>query len=128
MRDSRLDEDEVACGVFDAMHEPFAEIVPDPSLEDVEHDLEPDVNVRAGDATRGNHGDVHRQRLGADVLPRHTELVLDAIPLTAHAAAPDPGEPREAFDGGVAPCGHYIAARGSHSRFAAVGSRQSALS
>ena len=56
------------------------------------------VDVRAGNASGRYHRDVHRQLRGADVLARHPELVADAVPVAAHAAAPDPHEAVMAFD------------------------------
>ena len=63
--------------------EPVAVLVPDPALEDVEHHLEADVDVRVGDAARRNRRHVHRQLLRPDVLGRQSHLVVDAVPVAA---------------------------------------------
>ena len=56
-------------GVLDAMRELVTIVVADAALEDVEHHLETDVDVRSRDPAGRYHRYVHRQRLGADVLP-----------------------------------------------------------
>ena len=69
MRYARLDEDEVPGGVLDAVRELVTIVVADAAFEDVEHHLEADVDVRSRDPAGRYHRYVHRQRLGADVLP-----------------------------------------------------------
>ena len=78
--------------------EPVAVLVAHAAFEDVEHDLEVDVDVGAGDAARRNRRHVHRELRRADVLARHPELVADAVPVAAHAAAADPHQPVVPFD------------------------------
>ena len=89
VRNAGLDEDEVAGGVLDDLLQPVAVLVPDAAFEDVEHHLEADVDVRGGDAAGRNRGDVHRQLLRADVLPRQSDLVVNAVPVAAVPAAAD---------------------------------------
>src|SRR4026207_568320 len=48
--------------------------------EEVERHREADVDVRGGDAARRNRRDVHRQLPGADILPRQSHFVVDAVP------------------------------------------------
>ena len=73
-------------------------LVPHAPFENVQHHLEADVDVRAGDAARWDDGDVHRQLGRADVLPRHPELVADAVPVAADAATADPHQAVVSFD------------------------------
>ena len=68
------------------------------ALQDVEHHLEAVVNVRRGDPAGRDRRDVHRQRVGADVLSRHPELVADAVPLPAIGAAADHRDAAELLD------------------------------
>ena len=100
VRNARLDEDEVASLVLDTARQAIAVIVADATLEDVEHHLEAIVNVCSGDAAGRDDGDVHRQLLCADVFSRHAELVVDAVPLPADAAAADPRQASVALNFG----------------------------
>src|SRR6478672_5632097 len=63
------DEDEIARVVLDALRQPFAVLVAHAAFEDVQHHLEPDVNVRPGNASGRYDRDVHRQLCRAHVLP-----------------------------------------------------------
>ena len=69
-----------------------------PALQDIEHQLEPDVDMSIGDAAGRNRRHVHRQLGRADILGAHSDLVLDVIPAPAVAAAADHEDPVASFD------------------------------
>src|SRR2546422_56126 len=50
VRDARLDEDEIAGGVFNGLLQTVAVFVADAAFQNVEHHLEADVDVRVRDA------------------------------------------------------------------------------
>ena len=77
---------------------PSPYLVADAALEDVEHHLEADVDVRVGDAAGRNRGDVHRQRLRADVLARQAFFVVNAVPVAAVLAGADHQDAVVPFD------------------------------
>src|SRR5688572_33334094 len=80
MRDAGLDENEVAGFVFDRMFERRSEFVSHAALEDVEHDLEVDVDMRGGDTAGWDGGDVHGQLGRRHVLRRQAGPVLNPVP------------------------------------------------
>ncbi len=92
------DEDEVAGLVVDALAQAVAVLVAHAALEDVEHHLEADVNVGAGDAAGRDGGEVHRQLLRADVLGRQPGPVADAVPAALAAAAAQHGDAAVVLD------------------------------
>ena len=83
MRQAGLDVNEVAGLVFQHALAADPELVSHPALKDVEHDVEIDVDVRFGYAAGRNGCDVHGKLCGTDILRRHADLVLDAVPITA---------------------------------------------
>src|SRR5262245_41476394 len=87
VRHAGLDEDEVARLVVDRQLETRPVLVAHAALEDIEHDLEVDVHVGEGDAAGRDGRHVHRQLPGGDVLGREADLVADAVPAAAGAAA-----------------------------------------
>jgi hypothetical protein len=72
--------------------------VPDVTVQDVEHHLEVDVDVRRGHAAWRNRRHVHRQLPRPGILRRQPRLVLNAIPAANVAAAADDENPVRAFD------------------------------
>ena len=98
VRHAGLDEDEIAGLVLDDLPKPRPVLVAHVALEDVEHHLEVDVDVRVGDAARRNRRDVHRQLRRADVLRRQAGAVANAVPAAHAAAAADDGDPVAALD------------------------------
>src|SRR5207253_2188924 len=87
MRHTRFDVDEVTGLVVHHLLEPGTVLVADAPLKDVQHDIETDMDMSAGYAAGRNGGHVHRQLLRADILGRHSELVFNAVPLSAVGAA-----------------------------------------
>src|SRR5262249_10966569 len=88
-----------------------------PALENVEHDVEIDVDVGAGDTARRNGGHVHRQLGRGHVLGGQAGLVLDAVPTPAGAAAADDEHAVAPFDRGF-----QIAVRFKHGSASSFGS------
>src|SRR5262245_61978426 len=84
-----LDEDEVAGRVLDHLLQPVTVFVAEAALENVEHHLEADVDMGIGHAAGWNGGDVHRERLRADVLSRQSFFVVNAVPVAAVLAGAD---------------------------------------
>src|SRR5262249_25053300 len=84
-----LDVDEVAGLVVDHPRQPRAILVAHSALEDVEHKLEPNVDVRVRNAAGGYCRHVHGEPGRADILRAHAHLVVDAVPAPAVAAAAD---------------------------------------
>src|SRR5262249_37331404 len=89
VRYAGLDIDKVAGLVVHYLFETGAVLVAHPAPENVEHDVEIDVDVGAGDTARRNGGHVHRQLGRGHVLGGQAGLVLDAVPTPAGAAAAD---------------------------------------
>src|SRR5262249_46708046 len=88
------DVDEVARPVLDRLRQPGPILVTHAALEDVEHHLEADVDMRMGHAARRDRCHVHGKLLSADVPGAHPGPVPDVIP--AAAVAPTPND-RTAF-------------------------------
>src|SRR5215510_15950210 len=89
VRNTGLDEDEVAGRVLDHLLQTVTVFVTDAALENVEHHLEADVNMGIGHAARWNGGDVHRERLRAYVRARQSFFVVNAVPVAAVYAGAD---------------------------------------
>ena len=70
MRHAGLDVDEIARLIFDHLFQPFSEFVAHFAFDDVQDHLEADMDVRVGDATRRNRGDIGGQARRAHVLAR----------------------------------------------------------
>src|SRR5262249_19027358 len=81
-------------------HEPVPVLVPHPALHDVEHQLEIDVDVGSGHTTGRDGGDVHGEPGRAYVLPRHADLVVDAVPVATVRTAAHHADAVAAFDHG----------------------------
>ena len=93
-----LDEDEIAGLVFDDFFQTLAVFMAHFALEDVEHQLEVDMDVGEGDGPGWDGGDVHGEKLAADVLFRHAGLVADAVPGARTASTADAFDSFVAFD------------------------------
>src|SRR5262245_18884690 len=98
VRNTGLDEDEVAGRVLDHLLQTVAVLVADAALENVEHHLEADVDMGVGHAAGWNGGDVHRERLRADVLARQSFFVVNAVPVPAVLASANHEDAVVSFD------------------------------
>ena len=67
MRDARLDEDKVAGLIIDFHLQVRAVFMSDFALENVQHHLKIDVNMREGNASRRDCGYIHGQLFRADI-------------------------------------------------------------
>src|SRR5262245_2738276 len=89
VRNTGLDEDEVAGCVLDHLLQTVTVFVADAALENVEHHLEADVDVGVASTAGWNSRDVHRERLLAHVLARQSFFVVNAVPVAAVLAGAD---------------------------------------
>src|SRR5207247_377428 len=96
--DARLDIDEVPRLVLDRLLQSGAILVPYAALEDVEHHVEPYVNVRVGDAAGRDAGDVHREVSRGNVLRGESRAILDPVPRADAVTAADDPDAVPAFD------------------------------
>lgn len=96
--DARFDVDEIAGFIFQDLLEAATELMPHFALYYIEDELEADMDVGFGYSAGRDGGDVRGEFRRADVFRRHALFVMNAVPITARAAAADGQDAIMVFD------------------------------